>query len=109
MLNMPGRRHALAGGRIEINRKETKSMDSVDSTPYKMKQSLEKGRALLRLSEIERLMKAKRIIVPPLARRTLTQMCEEGAFETAGNKPTSLGWLVYEDSFWKWVRELDGT
>jgi len=47
------------------------------------------------------------MIVPPLARRTLTQMCEEGVFKTAGNKPTSLGWLVYEDSFWEWVRELD--
>jgi hypothetical protein len=62
---------------------------------------------MLRLAEVERLIKEHRIIVPPLARRTLTQMCEEGVFETAGNKPTSLGWLVYEDSFWRWVKELN--
>jgi hypothetical protein len=57
--------------------------------------------------EIERLMKEERIIVPPLRRRRLTQMCEEGVFETAGNKPTNLGWLVYEDSFKEWVKELE--
>ena len=61
---------------------------------------------MLRLAAIERLITEHRIIVPPLARRTLTQMCEKGVFETAGNKPTSLGWLVYEDSFWKGSRSL---
>jgi len=67
---------------------------------------LEEVRPALRLSEIERLMKKHRIIVPPLSRRVLTKMCEEGIFETAGNKPTTLGWLVYEDSFWNWVTEF---
>ena len=66
------------------------------------------GRVKLRLSEIDDLMKKHRIIVPPLSRRTLTKMCEEGILETAGKKPTSFGWLVYEDSFWKWVKELSG-
>jgi len=80
----------------------------MNSAANNMKQTLKEERTMLRLSEIERLMKEKRIIVPPPARRTLTQMCEEGVFETPGNKPTSLGWLVYEDSFWRWVRELDG-
>jgi hypothetical protein len=74
----------------------------------KMKQTLDnQQRTRLRLAEVERLIKEQRIIVPPLSRRVLTKMCEEGRFETVGNKPTSLGWLVYEDSFWKWVRGLD--
>ena len=49
-----------------------------------------------------------RIIVPPLSRTTLVlRMCEDGTFETTGDKPTNLGWLVYEDSFLKWVEGLD--
>ena len=77
--------------------------------PYSMKQTLiEESRAKLRLSEVHRLIRDKRIIVPPLSRRVLTKMCEEGTFETAGNEPTSFGWLVYEDSFWRWVKALDG-
>jgi hypothetical protein len=65
-------------------------------------------RTKLRLIEVERLIKKHRIIVPPLARSTLVKMCEDGTFETAGGEPTSLGWLVYEDSFLKWVEGLDG-
>jgi hypothetical protein len=65
-------------------------------------------RTKLRLSEIERLIKKHRIIVPPLSRATLVNMCEDGTFETAGEKPASIGWLVYEDSFLAWVRALDG-
>ena len=64
-------------------------------------------RPRLRLGEVERLIKKHRIIVPPLSRQTLQHMCEDGTFETAGNKPTRLGWLVYEDSFWKWAREME--
>ena len=67
-----------------------------------------KGRGRLRLTEVERLIKLHRIIVPPLARRTLTRMCEEGEFETVGTAPTRYGWLIYEDSFWAWAKELDG-
>lgn len=65
-------------------------------------------RPKLRLAEIERLIKKHRIIVPPLSRATLVNMCEDGTFETAGSAPTSVGWLVYEDSFLEWVRRLDG-
>ena len=65
-------------------------------------------RPKLRLAEIERLIKKHRIIVPPLSRATLVNMCEDGTFETAGAGPTSVGWLVYEDSFLAWVRRLDG-
>jgi hypothetical protein len=73
-----------------------------------MTQTLDtRPRTKLRLAEVERLIKQHRIIVPPLSRRLLTKMCEEGRFETVGTKPTALGWLVYEDSFWKWVKGLD--
>lgn len=65
-------------------------------------------RPKLRLAEIERLIKKHRIIVPPLSRATLVNMCEDGTFETAGAGPTSVGWLVYEESFLEWVRRLDG-
>ena len=67
-----------------------------------------KIRPKLRLSEVERLIKAHRIIVPPPTRHTLIKMCEEGTFETLGAKPTNVGWLVFEDSFWKWVEKMNG-
>ncbi len=65
-------------------------------------------RPKLRITEIERLISKHRIIIPPPSRRSLREMCEDGTFETAGDAPTSLGWLVYEDSFLKWVKSLDG-
>lgn len=65
------------------------------------------SRPKLRLSEIERLIKKKRIIVPPPSRPTLITMCEEGVFETAGNGATQFGWLVFEDSFLEWLRKLE--
>jgi hypothetical protein len=65
-------------------------------------------RTKLRLSEIERLIKQHRLIVPAPSRPTLVGLCEDGTFETAGGQPTRLGWLVFEDSFWKWARGLDG-
>ena len=66
-------------------------------------------RPKLRLAEIDRLIRKHRIIVPPLSRRALTGMCEDGTFETSGNAPTKMGWLVYEDSFLKWVGSLDAS
>ena len=73
-----------------------------------MKQLLNKDlRPKVRLAEIEKLIKRHRIIVPPLSRATLLRMCEDGTFETAGDAPTKLGWLVYEDSFLRWVDGLD--
>jgi len=65
-------------------------------------------RAKLRLGEVERLIKKHRIVVPCLSRQTLQSMCEDGTFETAGNRPSRLGWLVYEDSFWKWAHGMEG-
>ena len=66
------------------------------------------SRTKLRLSEIEHIIRKHRIIVPPPSRRTLIEMCESGTFETAGGRRASQPWLVYEDSFLKWVRSLDG-
>ena len=63
-------------------------------------QSLDyKKSAKLRLSEIER------IIIPPPSRPTLIGFCEDGTFENAVK--TKLGWLVYEESFLKWIESLD--
>ena len=75
-----------------------------------MKQTLEiVSRTKMRLSEIERLIKKYRIIVPPLSRATLKRMCEDGTLETTGNGPTKLvGWSM-KDSFLKWVESLDET
>ncbi|MDM7922304.1 MAG: hypothetical protein QUS14_08375 [Pyrinomonadaceae bacterium] len=73
-----------------------------------MKQPATENRTRLRLGEIERLIRKNRLIVPVPSRRALLNMCEEGVLETAGNAPTRLGWLVYEDSFWAWVRSIDG-
>jgi hypothetical protein len=67
-----------------------------------------KIRTKLKLSAVQRLIEKHRIIVPAPNRRTLINMCEDGRFETASNPPGPMGWLVYEDSFWKWVRSLDG-
>lgn len=64
-------------------------------------------RARMRLSEIERIVRKERILIPPPSRTKLLAMCEDGTFETAGSGPSKFGWLVYEDSFWKWVKSLD--
>ena len=64
-------------------------------------------RTKLRLSEVERLIKRHRILVPTPCRRMLIEMCEAGTFETAPHRPGQ-SWLVYEDSFLAWVRNLDG-
>ena len=65
-------------------------------------------RPKLRLSEIERLIRIHRIVTPVPSRSTLAQMCEDGTFETAARSNERQPWLVYEDSFLKWVEELDG-
>lgn len=63
-------------------------------------------RTKLRLGEVERLIRKHRIVVPPPSRTTLIEMCEDGTFETAGLSATRIGWLVYEDSFWRWAADL---
>ena len=44
-------------------------------------------RPKIRLAEVERLIRRHRIIIPPLSRKTLQKMCEDGTFETAGSGP----------------------
>jgi hypothetical protein len=63
-------------------------------------------RPKLRLSEIERLIRTHRIIVPVPSRRLLIALCEDGTLETVKKKPKE-PWLVYEDSFLKWIKSLD--
>ena len=73
-----------------------------------MKQTLELNiRTVIKLSEIERLIRKHRIMVPPPSRQTLIRMCEAGIFETVSESPGRSGWLVYEDSFVTWVEELN--
>jgi hypothetical protein len=66
-------------------------------------------RPVIRLSEVEKLIKRHRILTPPPSRKTLQRMCEDGTFDAVGNAPTTLGWLIYEDSFLRWVNSLDGS
>jgi len=66
------------------------------------------SRPKLRLSEIERLIRKHRIIVPPPSRRALVTMCEDGTFETAKRTTIGQAWLVFEDSFLDWIKSLDG-
>lgn len=68
-----------------------------------------KIRPKIRLGEVERLIRKHRIIIPPITRNTLIKMCEEGIFETAGMEPSRHGWLVFEDSFWKWAEQLEAS
>lgn len=62
----------------------------------------------LRIYEVERLIRIHRIVVPPLTRRRLLHICEDGTFRTAPRTLERGHWLIYEDSFLKWVRRLDG-
>ncbi len=65
-------------------------------------------RPKLRISEVERLIRIHRIIIPPPSRRTLVGWCEDGTFETAPRRSARANYLVYEDSFLSWVKSLDG-
>jgi hypothetical protein len=64
--------------------------------------------SMLRLSEIERLIRINRIVVPPLSRRRLIMMCEDGTFQTAPRPHSRSPILVTEESFLKWVESLSG-
>ncbi len=65
------------------------------------------ARPKLRLSEVDRLLRKERIIVPPLSRRTLVKLCETGVLEFAPRRTLRAEYLVFEDSFLKWVQRLD--
>jgi hypothetical protein len=59
-------------------------------------------RPRLQLSEVERLIKLHKIVVPCPSRQTLIRMCEDGTFETPGRTVRG-SWYVYADSFWQWA------
>lgn len=63
-------------------------------------------RPKLRLSEIERLIRVNRIIIPPPSRRALIAMCEEGTLKGPAHKRGE-PYLVFEDSFLEWIRAMD--
>lgn len=65
-------------------------------------------RPKLRISEVERLIRIHRIVIPPLSRRRLVAMCEDGTLETAPRGSIRDRWLIYEDSFLNWVKRMDG-
>ena len=60
-------------------------------------------RPRLQLSEVERLIKKYRIVVPCPSRQTLIRMCEDGTLLTPPGEMRRSCWEVYEDSFWKWA------
>lgn len=64
-------------------------------------------KTMLRLSEVERLIRIHRIVVPPLSRHALIALCEDGTFETAPRRTTRGRYLVSEASFLEWVRDLN--
>ena len=64
-------------------------------------------RTKLRVSEIVRLIRIHRIIVPPLSRRTIVSLCDDGTLETAPRRNRNANYLVYEDSFLDWIKGLD--
>ena len=60
-------------------------------------------RTPLRLCLVEEIIRKQRVILPPPSRACLIEMLEDGRLE--GHK-TTFGWVVYEDSFRKWVKSL---
>jgi hypothetical protein len=60
-------------------------------------------RPMLRLSVIEQTIRANRVLVPPPSRPKLIALIEEGRLQ---GKRTEYGWLVFEDSFHNWIKEL---
>lgn len=60
-------------------------------------------RPLLRIGFVEQIIKRDRIIIPCFTRPTMIEMIEKGILE--GTK-SNFGWLIYEDSFIKWIKDL---
>jgi hypothetical protein len=62
-------------------------------------------RPMLRLSAVEQIIRSNRLLVPPPSRPKLIALIEEGRID---GKLTEYGWVVYEDSFLAWVKDLQG-
>lgn len=63
-------------------------------------------RPTLRLYDVQDLMAKTRAVAHKPSRHTLIAMIESGELE---GKLTRFGWLVFEDSLLKWLRELNET
>ncbi len=57
----------------------------------------------MRLREIEEILKQTRVLQPVPSRPTLIALIEDGTLE--GTKLARV-WVVYEDSFHKWVKSF---
>lgn len=62
-------------------------------------------RPCLRLSLVEKILGATGVIQPPPSRQNLINMIKRGELE---GKKVCGEWIVYEDSFKAWVRDLSG-
>ena len=60
-------------------------------------------RSMLRLSMVEQIIRDNRLLVPAPSRPKLIALIEEGRMQ---GKRTEYGWLVFEDSFLAWIKEL---
>lgn len=58
-----------------------------------------------RLSLVEKILGATGVIQPPPSRQNLINMIKRGELE---GKKVCGEWIVYEDSFKAWVRDLSG-
>jgi len=62
-------------------------------------------RPSLRLSRVLEILQHSRVMDPLPSKRNLIDLLEEGVIE---GKITRYGWLVFEDSFLQWLREING-
>jgi hypothetical protein len=61
-------------------------------------------RPTLRLCRVQEILEELRVMDPLPSRRNLIDLLEEGVIE--GNL-TRYGWLVYEESFLQWLKQLN--
>ena len=76
--------------------------DAAEQTPYDFDFPI---RRALRLGRVEHILGAQGIIQPPPSRQRLIEMITSGELE---GKKVGAYWIVYEDSFQAWVRQLSG-
>jgi hypothetical protein len=62
-------------------------------------------RPMLRLAMVEQIIRSNRLLVPPPSRPNLIALIEEGRIE---GKLTEYGWIMFEDSFIAWIKDLQG-
>ena len=60
-------------------------------------------RRMLRLCEIEDILRRSRVIVPVPSRSYFLNKLDDGTLQ---GRRTEFGWVVYEDSFKSWMKSL---